>query len=249
MSMKTNAFRKNLFIVLLTLVAVVFITYEYYPQVWLVPWWRHEFAKHAGLSVVPAEHRSIDAKTCSNPTPGSNLTSLRIGNIELKLPIEDRRAIEDHGNSLYRVRFDNSKVLAIFGSMPTAEDASIPLPGSKKIDHWSTMLRQRGITSNYNFISTILSTTPNDLSFFQGVRSLLFNVSLLNLKTPKVPRDAHAGYSLIINDSVRGFQMGDGNDRVFVHIIDRSDRWYQLIFHLFTRKEMDCLLAAVSERH
>lgn len=223
--------------------------YQYYPQIWLIPWMSWEFNKfeNSQLYVIPSEHKEAGATSCGEaPSMYEETLKVMSHNLELSIPSGKQKSFIDYGNGWYSISYEDERFILVAGLQPTLSEWRSIQP-DKETSRVNYIDRHK-LNSKEQLVQWSLNTSPNHLSFFGNVDDLYSKIIALNIKRILVPRSAHGAYSLRVDDEFNGFQMGDpgvGDGQVYVHLFDKQGDHHLMVFRSFLPQQLDCILSSI----
>ena len=210
-----------------------------YPQTWIVLWVKYKFNSkiQPKLFITPESQKNINRSVIPYST---DVEVVRVHNLVFKFIESDNPEIEKLKDNWFRIDFGTGGLL-IMGDMPSA----LKNLKENKIFFFEDSINN--VDTNYYFLGAILNANPSEFNFSMSDPYSKF--VLLNLKIATVPETIVQGYYLD-QKYFKGYQMGDpnlGDEIVFIHIFDKEDNWYQLIFKAFPSKEIDSFLSRIEK--
>ena len=227
----------------------VYALYQYYPQIWLIPWMSWEFNEfeNSQLYAIPSEHKEAGATICRE-APSMHEETLKImsHNLEFSIPSGKQKSFIDYGNGWYGISYEDERFILVAGLQPTLIEWRSIQPDQET--GRANYIDRHKLNSKEQLVQWSLNTSPNQLSFFGNIDDLYSKIIALNIKRILVPRSAHGAYSLRVDDEFNGFQMGNpgvGDEQVYVHLFDKQGDHYLLVFRSFLPLQLDCILSSV----
>lgn len=176
-------------------------------------------------------------------------TSLTISaeRIQITIPRIDTAKLVFPGNkSSYRLHFKDSSLIALIESTSTFSLYSSLQAGEGSFSALFEELKNRNITTEYQFLNYIYRYTPGKGNFLASDKGIRLKYETVALKHLIMPRGADRKLLTYKTDQVKGFQYNDPlQGDALLHFFSALDEEFTLITKGFNQQEINYILNSV----